>query len=107
MTARRVPPPLDAVLGTAASLHASRIEGEGPAGQLPLTPGMLRSEHPGLAPHEHLPADSRLWAALQRASGGTWAGCVYDVDRIVAALDRGTSVPIEIADAGATAEKPR
>jgi dihydroxyacid dehydratase/phosphogluconate dehydratase len=46
-----------------------------------------RSRHPGLAPHERLPDDSRLWAALQRASGGTWAGCVYDVDRIVAALD--------------------
>jgi dihydroxyacid dehydratase/phosphogluconate dehydratase len=46
-----------------------------------------RTPHPGLAPHERLPDDSRLWAALQRASGGTWAGCVYDVDRIVAALD--------------------
>jgi putative YjhG/YagF family dehydratase len=45
-----------------------------------------RPQHPGLAPHERLPDDSRLWAALQRASGGTWAGCVYDVDRIVAAL---------------------
>jgi dihydroxyacid dehydratase/phosphogluconate dehydratase len=51
---------------------------------------LLRSRlpHPALAPHERLPADTRLWAALQRASGGTWAGCVYDVDRIVAALDR-------------------
>ena len=46
-----------------------------------------RPRHPDLAPHERLPGDSRLWAALQRASGGTWAGCVYDVDRIVAALD--------------------
>ncbi|HEV8395317.1 MAG TPA: YjhG/YagF family D-xylonate dehydratase [Vicinamibacterales bacterium] len=46
-----------------------------------------RPRHPALAPHEQLPDDSRLWAALQRASGGTWAGCVYDVDRIVAALD--------------------
>jgi xylonate dehydratase len=46
-----------------------------------------RPPHPGLAPHERLPGDTRLWAALQRASGGTWAGCVYDVDRIVAALD--------------------
>jgi len=45
--------------------------------------------HPGLAPHEDLPADSRLWAALQRASGGAWGGCVYDVDRIIAALDAG------------------
>jgi putative YjhG/YagF family dehydratase len=48
-----------------------------------------RPRHPGLAPHERLPDDSRLWAALQRASGGTWAGCVYDVDRIVEALERG------------------
>jgi len=47
-----------------------------------------RPRHPGLAPHERLPDDSRLWAALQRVSGGTWGGCVYDVDRIVAALDQ-------------------
>jgi hypothetical protein len=25
---------------------------------------------------------------LQRTSGGTWGGCIYDVDRIVAALGR-------------------
>jgi putative YjhG/YagF family dehydratase len=48
-----------------------------------------RPRHPALAPHEDLPADSRLWAALQRASGGTWGGCVYDVNQIVAALDAG------------------
>ena len=48
-----------------------------------------REPHPGLAVHPALPADTRLWAALQRASGGTWAGCVYDVDRIVAVLDAG------------------
>ena len=47
-----------------------------------------RPPHPDLAPHEKLPDDTRLWAALQRASGGTWAGCVYDVDRIVEALER-------------------
>jgi putative YjhG/YagF family dehydratase len=39
-----------------------------------------------LAPHPALPADTRLWAALQRAGGGTWGGCVYDVEAIVAAL---------------------
>jgi putative YjhG/YagF family dehydratase len=50
-----------------------------------------RPPHPRLAAHERLPDDSRLWAALQRASGGTWGGCVYDVDRIVAALDRAAS----------------
>ena len=33
-----------------------------------------------------LPADTRLWAALQSVSGGAWAGCVYDVERIIAAL---------------------
>ena len=47
-----------------------------------------RPPHPGLAPHEKLPDDTRLWAALQRASGATWAGCVYDVDKIIEALDR-------------------
>jgi xylonate dehydratase len=50
-----------------------------------------RPRHPGLTPHERLPDDTRLWAALQRASGGTWAGCVYDVDRIVALLDAGSA----------------
>ena len=49
-----------------------------------------RAPHPDLAPHAQLPDDTRLWAALQRASGGTWAGCVYDVDRIVEALDART-----------------
>jgi putative YjhG/YagF family dehydratase len=48
-----------------------------------------RSPHPGLRSHPDLPADTRLWAALQQASGGTWAGCVYDVDRIVAVIDAG------------------
>ena len=55
-----------------------------------------RAPHPGLAPHAALPADTRLWAALQRASGGTWAGCVYDVDRIVAALEVGLELTKEV-----------
>jgi putative YjhG/YagF family dehydratase len=52
---------------------------------------LLRSRppHPGLARHPQLPDDTRLWAALQRASGGTWAGCVYDVDRIEAVIEAG------------------
>lgn len=33
-----------------------------------------------------LPDDTRLWAALQRLGGGTWGGCVYDVDKIVEKL---------------------
>jgi len=39
-----------------------------------------------LAPHPALPDDTRLWAALQHASGGTWAGCVYDPEQITSAL---------------------
>ena len=51
-----------------------------------------RPRHDGLAAHDRLPEDTRLWAALQRASGGTWGGCVYDVDRIVATLERGAAL---------------
>ncbi len=42
-----------------------------------------------LEPHPFLPDDSRLWAALQNASGGTWGGCVFDVDQIIATLEAG------------------
>ena len=41
-----------------------------------------------LAPHPDLPADTRLWAALIQVSGGVWGGCVYDVEAIVARLQR-------------------
>lgn len=45
-----------------------------------------RESHPGLAPHPELPDDTRLWAALQDAGGGTWGGCVFDVDSILKRL---------------------
>jgi len=45
-----------------------------------------RASREDLAPHPDLPDDTRLWAALQWASGGTWGGCVYDPQRIIAAL---------------------
>lgn len=58
-----------------------------------------REPHPHLRAHPALPDDSRLWAALQRVSGGTWGGCVYDVDRIIEVLEAGTAAldnaPIE------------
>jgi dihydroxyacid dehydratase/phosphogluconate dehydratase len=44
-----------------------------------------------LRPDPNLPPETRLWAALQQVSGGTWSGCVYDVDRILAALGQSTS----------------
>lgn len=39
-----------------------------------------------LAPAENLPDDTRLWSSLQQASGGTWGGCVYDVEAIVRSI---------------------
>jgi putative YjhG/YagF family dehydratase len=48
-----------------------------------------RPPRPDLAPDPDLPADTRLWAALQRVGGGTWGGCVYDVDAIVSMLQGG------------------
>lgn len=44
-----------------------------------------------LRTHPDLPDDTRLWAALQQVSGGTWGGCVYDVDEIVEALQAGVA----------------
>ncbi|WP_373651756.1 YjhG/YagF family D-xylonate dehydratase [Schlesneria sp. DSM 10557] len=54
--------------------------------------GMILAERqPTLPLHAdpNLPPETRLWALLQRAGGGTWAGCVYDVDKIAAALEAG------------------
>ena len=48
-----------------------------------------RPTRPDLRPDPALPAETRLWAALQRLGGGTWGGCVYDVERIVKALSSG------------------
>jgi xylonate dehydratase len=45
-----------------------------------------RATRKDLAPNAALPDDTKLWAALQAASGGTWAGCVYDAGRIVERL---------------------
>jgi len=46
-----------------------------------------RPLHPDLKPGDRLPDDTRLWAALQNVSGGTWEGCVYDVARILEKLE--------------------
>ena len=48
-----------------------------------------RSPRPDLAPDDLLPDDTRLWAALQSVGGGTWGGCVYDVDAIIETLEAG------------------
>jgi xylonate dehydratase len=51
-----------------------------------------RSPHPDLTPHPNLPDDTRLWAALQNASGGVWRGAIYDVDRIIEVINAGLNV---------------
>ncbi len=48
-----------------------------------------RPMHPALAPDPELPDDTRLWAALQDVSGGTWGGSVFDVASILRTLDAG------------------
>ena len=50
-----------------------------------------RAMRPDLAPDPDLPDDTKLWAALQNASGGTWGGCVYDVDAIISRMDGETT----------------
>lgn len=49
---------------------------------------LRRSPREDLTPHPALPDDTKLWAALQHLGGGTWGGCVYDADAVVAALSR-------------------
>lgn len=39
-----------------------------------------------LAADPELPDDTRMWALLQQLGGGTWGGCVYDVDALQSAL---------------------
>lgn len=48
-----------------------------------------RALHPDLKPNPDLPDDTRLWAALQSVSGGTWRGNIYDTDRIIEVLKAG------------------
>ena len=47
-----------------------------------------RQPRPDLSPDAAIPDDTRLWAALQAVGGGTWGGCVYDVDAILNALPK-------------------
>lgn len=48
-----------------------------------------RPVNPDVKPSQQLPDDTRLWAALQSVSGGTWRGSIYDVDRIIEVLKAG------------------
>jgi putative YjhG/YagF family dehydratase len=52
-----------------------------------------RPRHPDLVVDERVPADTRLWAALQQVCGGTWGGCVFDADTISQRLRRSDPAP--------------
>jgi putative YjhG/YagF family dehydratase len=51
-----------------------------------------RSPRPDLAADPGLPDDTRLWAALQDVSGGTWGGSVFDVEAILRVIEAGKKV---------------
>jgi putative YjhG/YagF family dehydratase len=48
-----------------------------------------RAPRPDLAADPALPEETRLWAALQDVSGGSWGGCTFDVDSILKVIDAG------------------
>jgi putative YjhG/YagF family dehydratase len=60
----------------AGAEHGSRVLAERP----------LRAD---LAADPALPDDTRIWAVLQDASGGTWGGAVFDADAIVRVVAAG------------------
>ena len=75
------------------NLHGSvNFLGSAETGELPLEEATklleTRTLHPEAAPDPDLPDDTKLWAALQSLSGGTWRGCVYDVPMILEAIKR-------------------
>ena len=48
-----------------------------------------RQSRSDLAPDPQLPDDTRMWAALQDVSGGTWGGAVYDTAAILKVIEAG------------------
>ena len=48
-----------------------------------------RPPRPDLAADPSLPDDTRIWAALQDVSGGTWGGAVYDAAMILKVIEAG------------------
>jgi putative YjhG/YagF family dehydratase len=55
------------------------VNGSAEDGSRELKSRALRDD---LARDPELPPETRIWAALQEASGGTWGGCVFDVEKI-------------------------
>jgi dihydroxyacid dehydratase/phosphogluconate dehydratase len=77
--------------GDTIRLHIDtrKLEGSVDVASLSAQELAARPIHPDLKPDPRVPADTRLWAALQHASGGSWNGCVYDSERIIRLLKLG------------------
>jgi putative YjhG/YagF family dehydratase len=69
-----------------ASVDLLGPDGTVEAGSRLLASRPMRSD---LCPDPLLPSDTRLWAALQEISGGTWGGSVYDADSILRVIQAG------------------
>ena len=48
-----------------------------------------RQPRADLAPDPSLPSDTKIWAALQDVSGGSWGGSVYDAEAILKVIEAG------------------
>ena len=74
-------------------IDRNKLEGTvnliGPDGAVESGTALLatRAPRPDLHADPDLPADTRLWAALQDVSGGAWGGAVYDVDAILRVIE--------------------
>ena len=85
--------------GDRICLHIDTAALEGRIDLSELTAEALASRplHPDLAIDSRVPHDTRLWSALQNASGGSWNGCIFDTDRIISLLERGMQAEREQA----------
>ena len=72
---------IEIVVDTINMTGVVNLIGEGAAEKI-----TTRPPHPDLAVDPNVPDDTRLWAALQQAGGGTWGGCVYDTEAIIEKL---------------------
>jgi putative YjhG/YagF family dehydratase len=72
--------------GTLNLVGENFVEQDSEAGSRILDERHLRSD---LAADPNLPDDTRIWAALQDVSGGTWGGAVYDAGRILRVIEAG------------------
>ncbi len=85
--------------GDRICLHIDTAALEGRIDLSELTAEALASRplHPDLAIDSRVPHDTRLWSALQNASGGSWNGCIFDTDRIISLLEKGMQAEREQA----------